>query len=133
MPLITHNAPLWLLVSRVEEFREQPSKALEAHEKAWRATVASSVQGAFQMGEEKKWLDVVKATERLVLDGYSKYGPMDKEGQDGGGEELVAKDWRFKSRSAVRGIMGKGKGFWEDSEGWNRLKELQVQVGSAGA
>lgn len=133
VPLITHNAPLWLLVSRVEEFREQPSKALEAHEKAWRATVASSVQGAFQMGEEKKWLDVVKATERLVLDGYSKYGPMDKEGQDGGGEELVAKDWRFKSRSAVRGIMGKGKGFWEDSEGWNRLKELQVQVGSAGA
>lgn len=134
VPLITHSAPLWLLVSRVEQFREQPSKALEAHEKAWRATVASSVQGAFQMGEERKWLDVVRATERLVLDGYSKYGPMDKEGQDGDGDaELVAKDWRFKSRSAVRGIMGKGKGFWEDSEGWDRLKELQVQVGSAGA
>lgn len=133
VPLITHSAPLWLLVSRVEQFREQPSKALEAHEKAWRATVASSAQGAFQMGEEKKWLDVVKATERLVLDGYSKYGPMDKEGQDGDGEELVAKDWRFKSRSAIRGIMGKGKEFWEDSEGWDRLKELQVQVGSAGA
>jgi hypothetical protein len=27
--------------------------------------------------------------------------------------ELVAKDWRFKSRSAVRGIMGKGKEFWD--------------------
>lgn len=134
VPLITHSAPLWLLVSRVEQFREQPSKALEAHEKAWRATVSSSVQGAFQMGEEKKWLDVVRATERLVLDGYSKYGPMDKEGQDGDGDaELVAKDWRFKSRSAVRGIMGKGKEFWEDSVGWDRLKELQVQVGSAGA
>lgn len=131
VPLITHSAPLWLLVSRVEHFRNQPSKALEAQEKSWRATIASSAQGAFQMGDEKRWLAVVRATERLVRDGYAKYGPMDREGQDvsaDGEAELVAKDWRFKSRSAVRGIMGKGKDFWEDSEGWNRLKELQSQV-----
>lgn len=131
VPLITHSAPLWLLVSRVEHFRNQPSKALEAQEKSWRATVASSAQGAFQMGDEKRWLAVVRATERLVRDGYAKYGPMDREGQDvsaDGEAELVAKDWRFKSRSAVRGIMGKGKDFWEDSEGWSRLKELQSQV-----
>lgn len=133
VPLITHSASLWLLVARVEQFRNQPSKALEAQEKAWRATVASSAQGAFQMGDEKKWLDVVRATERVVRDGYAKYGPMDKEGQSGedGEAEMVAKDWRFKSRSAVRGIMGKGKDFWEDSEGWDRLKELQSEVGSA--
>jgi len=85
------------------------------------------------MGDEKKWLDVVKATERLVREGYAKYGPMDKEGQaenEDGESEMVAKDWRFKSRSAVRGILGKGKDFWEDSEGWSRLKELQSEVGT---
>ncbi|PLB46092.1 tetratricopeptide repeat domain protein [Aspergillus steynii IBT 23096] len=132
VPLITHSAPLWLLVSRVEQFREQPSKAFEAHEKAWRATVASSTQGAFQMGDEKKWMDVVRATEKLVRNGYAKYGPMDKEGQGDVEEpEQVAKDWRFKSRSAVRGILGKGKDFWEDTEGWTRLKELQSEVGSS--
>ncbi|THC92952.1 hypothetical protein EYZ11_007570 [Aspergillus tanneri] len=131
VPLITHSAPLWLLVARVEEFREQPLKAFEAHEKAWRATVASCTQGAFQMGDEKKWMEVVRSTERLVRNGYAKYGPMDKEGQHNVDEpELVAKDWRFKARSAVRGILGKGKEFWEDSEGWNRLKELQSEVGS---
>lgn len=133
VPLITHSPSLWLLVARVEYFRNQPSKAFEAHEKAWRATVASSAQGAFQMGDEKKWLDVVKATERLVREGYAKYGPMDKEGQvenEDGESEMVAKDWRFKSRSAVRGILGKGKDFWEDSEGWSRLKELQSEVGT---
>lgn len=133
VPLITHSAPLWLLVSRVEHFRDQPSKALDAQEKSWRATVASSAQGAFQMGDEKKWLDVVRATERVIRYGYAKYGPMDKEGQQGvadGEAELVAKDWRFKSRSAVRGIMGKGKDFWEDTDGWTRLKELQIEVGS---
>ncbi|KAF7595259.1 hypothetical protein BBP40_006759 [Aspergillus hancockii] len=129
VPLITHSAPLWLIVARVEQFRGQPSKAFEAHEKAWRATVASSTQGAFQMGDEKKWMEVVRATEKLVQDGYAKYGPMDKEGQtDAGGEaELVAQDWRFKARSAVRGILGKGKDLWEDSEGWTRLKELQSE------
>ncbi|RAK75011.1 tetratricopeptide repeat protein [Aspergillus fijiensis CBS 313.89] len=134
VPLITHSAPMWLLVASVEAWRDQPSKAFEAHEKAWRATVASSTQGAFQMGDEKKWLEVVRATERLVRDGYARYGPMDKEGQEGAAEgeaELVAKDWRFKARSAVRGILGKGKEFWEDSEGWERLKALQSEVGSA--
>ena len=136
VPLITHSAPLWLLVSRVELFRKQPSKAFEAHEKAWRAVVAFSAQGAFQMGDEQRWNDVVRATEKLVRDGYAKIGPMEKEkenenegeGDDGNGEELVAKDWRFKSRSAIRGIMGKGRDFWEDTEGWKRLKLLQSEV-----
>ncbi|KAL2847436.1 hypothetical protein BJY01DRAFT_165440 [Aspergillus pseudoustus] len=132
IPLITHSAPLWLLIATVERFRERPTKALEAHEKAWRATVASSTQGAFQMGDEKKWMEIVSATERLVRNGYAKYGPMDREDSVAGeGEEpeLVAKDWRFKARSAVRGIMGKGKEFWEDTEGWERLKALQGEVG----
>lgn len=131
VPLITHSASLWLLVARVELWRERPSKAFEAHEKAWRAAVASSTQGAFQMGDEKQWMMVVRATEKLIRDGYARIGPMDREGQDVGDDreaELVAKDWRFKARSAVRGIMGKGKEFWEDSEGWSRLKELQSEV-----
>lgn len=132
VPLITHSAALWLVVSRVEMFRQRPARALEATEKAWRATVAASAQGAFQMGDEKPWLDVVRATEKLVREGYARYGPMDREGQkveEGEAElEMVARDWRFKARSAVRGILGKGKDFWEDSEGWMRLKELQSEV-----
>ncbi|KAJ5947328.1 hypothetical protein N7466_000343 [Penicillium verhagenii] len=131
VPLITHSSTLWLIVSRVEMFRSRPSRAMEAHEKAWRATVASCAQGAFQMGDEKPWLQVVRATEKLVHDGYAKYGPMDREDQNLEGDaepEMVASDWRFKARSAVRGILGKGKDFWEDSEGWTRLKELQSEV-----
>ncbi|PGH23962.1 hypothetical protein AJ80_02024 [Polytolypa hystricis UAMH7299] len=131
IPLITHSSALWLLVSRVEKWRGRPSRALAAHEKAWRATVASCTQAAFQMGDKKKWNDVVLATERLVREGYATLGPMDREreeGQEGEQEEeLVAKDWRFKSRSAIRGILGKGKEFWEDTEEWKRLKELSAE------
>lgn len=134
VPLITHSAPLWLLVAEVEIWRGRPSRALLAHEKAWRTTVASCTQGAFQMGTEKKWMEVVAATETLVRRGYAVYGGMDKEKDDGSknetadGVELVAKDWRFKARSAVRGILGKGREFWEDSEGWLRLKALAEEV-----
>ncbi|KAH8705943.1 TPR domain protein [Talaromyces proteolyticus] len=128
VPLITHSAPLWLLVSKVELFRNQPSKALAAQEKAWRATVSTCTQPAFQMGDEKKWKEIVKATERLVRDGYARMGGMAKEGQGEDGEELVAADWRFKSRSAVRGILGKGKEFFEGTDGWMQLKELQEEI-----
>lgn len=136
VPLITQSAPLWIIVARVELFRHRPSKAFAAHEKAWRATVSSCTQGAFQMGDEKRWMQIVKATERLVRDGYAKIGGMTKEKEEGEGnaksgvveeEELVAPDWRFKAKSAVRSVMGKGKD-WEDSDGWMRLKELQSEV-----
>ncbi|KAG0156181.1 hypothetical protein PDIDSM_3358 [Penicillium digitatum] len=131
IPLITHSSVLWHIVARVEVFRGRPSKAFEAYEKAWRATIAANAQGAFQMGDEKPWLEIVRATEKLVRDGYAKFGPMDREDQKVGGDqetELVAKDWRFKARSAVRGIMGKGKDFWDGTEGWDRLKQLQSEV-----
>ncbi|RAO66711.1 uncharacterized protein BHQ10_002723 [Talaromyces amestolkiae] len=135
VPLITHSAPLWLLVAKIELWRHRPSKAFAAHEKAWRATVSTCTQGAFQMGDEKRWNQIVKATERLVRDGYAKIGGMTKEradgsipeGEEGGEEELVAKDWRFKSKSAVRGILGKGKD-WEGTEGYTQLKELLTEV-----
>ncbi|KAJ5164879.1 Glycoside hydrolase superfamily [Penicillium coprophilum] len=131
VPLITHSSVLWQIVARVEVFRNRPSKAFECHEKAWRATIATNAQGAFQMGDEKPWLEIVRATEKLVRDGYAKFGPMDREDQKVEGDEeaqLVAKDWRFKARSAVRGILGKGKDFWDGTEGWDRLKQLQSEV-----
>ncbi|KAF3482669.1 TPR domain-containing protein [Arthroderma uncinatum] len=133
IPLITHSPELWLLVAEIEKWRGRPSKALAAHEKAWRAAISSCSQGAYQMGEESKWNEIVTATETLVRKGYAVYGGMDKEiedsseqGEEGG--ELVAKDWRFKSRSAVRGILGKGKQFWDGNEGWVRLDDLLREV-----
>jgi hypothetical protein len=43
----------------------------------------------------------------------------------GAGEELVAKDWKFKARSAVRGIMRKGEECWGETGGYARLQEAQ--------
>ncbi|KAK2745658.1 hypothetical protein FQN57_003554 [Myotisia sp. PD_48] len=132
VPLITHSSELWLLVAEVERWRGRPSKALAAHEKAWRTTVASCTSAAFELGDKGNWMKIVSATETLIRNGYAVYGGMDLEKDENNpaatGRELVAKDWRFKSRSAVRGIMGKGKPYWDETEGWVRLDVLLKEV-----
>ncbi|OCL03229.1 TPR-like protein [Glonium stellatum] len=119
VPLITASARLWRTVAKLALYRHRPSSALEAHEKAWRAVVS---QPGWEYGTEKQWDGVVDATIDLA-DAYESLGSMERmEGLGAGAGELVAKDWRFKARSAVRGIMGRGKENWEGTDAWERLK-----------
>lgn len=120
VPLITGRSELWHLMSRVYLWRGKPSKALEAEEKAWRAV---SQKPGWESGREEEWDGVVGETERLV-GAYRELGQMEKEGMASGSGEVVERQWRFKARSAVRGIMGRGKGIWEGTKGWERLQEL---------
>ncbi|KAB8337279.1 hypothetical protein FH972_021580 [Carpinus fangiana] len=118
VPLITASPRLWGCVAKLALWRQRPGSALEAHEKAWRAVMA---QPGWEATTEERWNAVVEATVELV-DAYESLGQMEKtEGLAAGSGELVAKDWRFKARSAARSTMGKGKEVWEDSEGWGRL------------
>ncbi|KAK4541655.1 hypothetical protein LTR36_007799 [Oleoguttula mirabilis] len=118
VPLITGSADLWQLVGRLAIWRNKPSSALEAEEKAWRAVTS---QPGWETENEQRWNSVVEATVRLC-DSYESLGPKQRTEGMGAGEP-VAKDWNFKARSAVRGIMGKAKSTWEDTEGWERLQE----------
>ncbi|KAI7267636.1 TPR-like protein [Hortaea werneckii] len=117
-PLITGSAELWQLVSKLALWRNKPSSALDAEEKSWRAVTA---QPGWETENEKLWNLVVDATVRLC-EAYESFGPMERtEGLASG--EPVAKDWKFKARSALRGILGKAKGTWEGTDGWERLQE----------
>lgn len=119
VPLITASARLWGSVAKLALWRGRPGSALEAHEKAWRAL---TTQPEWEASTEARWNAVVDATVELA-DAYESLGQMGKtEGLAAGSGELVAKDWKFKARSAVKSIMGKGKEMWEDSEGWGRLQ-----------
>ncbi|KAH0605214.1 uncharacterized protein H6S33_005196 [Morchella sextelata] len=117
-PLITHQERLWRIVGKVALWRGRPRDALEAEEKAWRAVQA---RPGVTDSTEKAWDGLVDATVELV-GAYESLGGMERTEGLGAGEP-VAKDWRFKARSAVRGVMGRGKESWEDSAGWERLKE----------
>ncbi|KAI7003478.1 TPR-like protein [Hortaea werneckii] len=118
IPLITGSAELWQLVSKLALWRNKPSSALDAEEKSWRAVTA---QPGWETENEKLWNLVVDATVRLC-EAYESFGPMERtEGLASG--EPVAKDWKFKARSALRGILGKAKGTWEGTDGWEMLQE----------
>lgn len=119
-PLITFSPALWSTLATFYMHTNRPSSALECHEKAWRAVTS---QPNWENKTEKEWEAVVQQTIDLV-DAYETLGPRDRtEGLAGGEGELVAKDWKFKARSAARSVLGKGKDMWEDSAGWDRLKE----------
>lgn len=126
IPLITSSAELWQLVAKLALWRRKPGTALDAEEKAWRTV--TNQPGWESQGNEKAWDAVVEATVRLC-DAYESLGPQERtEGMAAGSGEVVMKDWKFKARSAVRGIMGRGKECWEGTEGWERLKGAMEEL-----
>jgi tetratricopeptide (TPR) repeat protein len=117
-PLITVSPKLWTILATLYIHTNRPSSALECHEKAWRALTS---QPNWENSTEASWNAVVDQTIDLV-DTYESLGSRERtEGLAAGSGELVAKDWKFKARSAVRSVMGKGKENWEDGAGWERL------------
>ena len=118
IPLITSSRRLWQIVAKLTLWRKKPGSSLEAQEKAWRVVTS---QPNWEFGTEEQWDEVVDATVELC-DAYESLGPKERTKGLGAGQEVVAKDWKFKARSAVRGIMGKGKSSWEGSKAWGRLK-----------
>lgn len=121
VPLITASADLWRLMGQLALWRKKPSSALEAEEKAWRAVTA---QPGWEYESEERWEAVVEATVRLC-DSYESLGPQERtEGLAAGAGEVVAKDWKFKARSAVRGVMSKGRDSWDGTKGWEKLEEV---------
>lgn len=127
-PLITTSRRLHLLLATLHTHLHHPSAALQAYEKAWRCTLNTPRwETDNDMG---KWKQVVDATVELV-DAYERFGEQRKEGC-GDGEEVVEKGWRFKARSAVRGVLGRGREAWEGSEGFERLRERMEGLGKGG-
>ena len=128
IPLITSSRRLWLVTAKLSLYLQRPSATLSAYEKAWRVTLN---QPGWQSGTEEAqnaWKEVVDSTIDLS-DGYESLGERTREAGMGVGE-LVAKDWRFKARSAVRSVLARAKEGWEGDNGYEtlsaRLQELKT-------
>ncbi|KAI4162224.1 MAG: hypothetical protein LQ342_004090 [Letrouitia transgressa] len=120
-PLITSSRRLWQVSAKLHLYLQQPRAALAAYEKAWRVTVN---RREWEEGDRVVWEEVLEATVELI-DAYENLGEREeeREGDREGERQLVAKDWRFKARSAIRGIVGRGKEVWSESEGIERLED----------
>ncbi|TAQ91561.1 hypothetical protein B7494_g87 [Chlorociboria aeruginascens] len=108
IPLITTRFMLWSLISKLAIWRRDFGAALEYAEKGWRGCMSGEVW----LESKERWEEVVGMTEDLVS-AYENFG----------GER-----WRTKARSAVRGVMGKGRDTWEGSKGWETLEGLVEEL-----
>lgn len=119
-PLITNIPRLWKIVARVELWRGRPWATLDCYEKGFRIyTHMPEVES-----DEKVWKDAVEFCCDLV-DAYINLGIQ--EGRHGDGS-LVCSNWKFKSRSAIRVLVGKGKKWWEGTPGLERLQQVYVTL-----
>ncbi|ORY77695.1 hypothetical protein BCR37DRAFT_382584 [Protomyces lactucae-debilis] len=118
-PLITYDPRLWRLLGKLQIWRGKFAEALEANEKAYRCLAGKMVETEYKVFEE-----VVDAADELV-DAYRNLGP--REGRMGG---EVARDWKFKARSVVRTLKGRGKNF-EGSAAYEKLENILEDLKSA--
>ncbi len=122
-PLITSSRRLWLLTAKLSLHLNHPSAALSSFEKAWRVTLNQPgwESGGSIQATKNSWKEVWESTIDLV-DAYESLGERTRESGMGAGE-LVAKDWKFKARSAVRSVLARAKEGWEGDEGFESLQE----------
>lgn len=118
--VLTTSARCWRIIARVELWRGRPWAALECHERAYRALS----QRAELEYQESAWNEAVDACSDLI----GAYESLGERPGKHGADDLVCKDWKYKSRTTVRSLMSKGKAMWEDSEGWNRLQDLKEDL-----
>lgn len=125
-PLITSSRRLWLITAKLSLHLQRPSATLSAYEKAWRVTLNQPGWDSGTQDTKNAWLQVVDSTTDL-LDGYESLGERIREGGMGAGE-LVAKDWRFKARSAVRSVLARAKQGWEGDDGYETLSGRLMEL-----
>lgn len=120
-PLITSSRRLWLLTAKLSLHLNHPFATLAAYEKAWRVTLNKPGWESGTKESEARWKEVSDATVELV-DAYESLGERKREAGMSEGE-LVYKEWKFKARSAVRGVLGRAKEGWDGSKGYELLEE----------
>lgn len=128
-PLITGSRRLWLLTAKLSIHLQHPLAALTSYEKAWRSQLNKpGWDTGLDTGSKNLWHEVADATIDL-LDAYESLGEKEREAGMGQGE-LVAKDWKFKARSAVRSVLSRAKDAWEDDGQYEvlqqRLRDLKA-------
>jgi tetratricopeptide (TPR) repeat protein len=119
--LITSDARLWKLVAKVHIWQRHPWAALEDYEKGFRIYTRTPL---VESSDQQVWNEAVDFCSDLI-DAYTNFGPMEGKYHDG---TVVCKDWKFKARSCVRLLMGRGKNYWEDSKGWEKLVSMKEDL-----
>ncbi|KAG4300744.1 hypothetical protein PCK1_002821 [Pneumocystis canis] len=112
-PLITSNPLLWKIVAKINIWRDNPSNALDAYIKSYQIWIS---KGNIDTNKDV-WIGAVESAMELV-DAYKKFGSL----KDHTGN-LIAPDWKFKARSVLQSLKGKGQICWSESEEFDEINK----------
>ncbi|QSL64412.1 hypothetical protein MERGE_001713 [Pneumocystis wakefieldiae] len=112
-PLITSKPELWSLVAKINIWRKNPSNVLEAYIKSYNIWTSKANINT----NRDVWIGTVKSAMELV-DAYEIFGSM----KDHMGN-LIVPDWKFKAKSILCTLKGKGQMYWSESEEFNKIIE----------
>ncbi|KTW29043.1 tetratricopeptide repeat-containing protein EMW1 [Pneumocystis jirovecii RU7] len=105
-PLITSNPLLWKFVAKINIWRNKPLDALEAYIKSYHIWISKSDINT----NKDVWTGTVESAVELI-DTYKNFGLI-KDHTD----NLIISDWKFKAKSILRTLKGKGQMFWTESK-----------------
>ncbi|ORZ37594.1 hypothetical protein BCR44DRAFT_1498039 [Catenaria anguillulae PL171] len=118
---------VWLAAANFEMLRGYPRAAIEAHVRAFRAIARDTYE------EEAQVKAAVEAA-KVLIEAYQDLGDRTAEepAQQGGHEQEVAcKDWAYQSKLVVRGLMGRIKRDFEDTDSYEVLSGMLEAVKEA--
>ncbi|EPX72948.1 TTC27 family TPR repeat protein [Schizosaccharomyces octosporus yFS286] len=118
IPLITNDTRLWKIIARYNLWKRKYAESLDATIKSYRILISSPNITT----DEATWNRTVADALELV-EAYENLG--EKPGRMGG---VVAKDWKFKSRSILRSLLGTGKDSWSETESYQKILETLKEL-----
>ncbi|KAG0014188.1 hypothetical protein BGZ80_010589 [Entomortierella chlamydospora] len=121
---ITNDARIWRICGKYYFWKKDYLECLECQLKAYRSVTHNPKIETEQADFEK----AVEATIEMV-DWYRNLGPLcykDKQGQ----EQVVAKDWAYRSKQMIKSLMARTRDSWEDVEAFQKLKDTMEDLKS---
>ncbi|KAF9355748.1 hypothetical protein BGX26_006187 [Mortierella sp. AD094] len=121
---ITNDPRIWRICGKYYFWKKDYIECLECQLKAYRSVIHNPKIETEQADFEK----AVEATIEMV-DWYRNLGPLgykDEQGQ----EQLVAKDWAYRSKQMIKSLMARTRDSWEDAEAFQKLKDTMEDLKS---
>ncbi|KAF9274765.1 hypothetical protein BGZ68_000377 [Mortierella alpina] len=121
---ITSDPRIWRICGKFYFWQKNFAECLECQLKAYRSVIHNPKIETEQAEFEK----AVEAAVEMV-DWYRNLGPLtykDEQGQ----EQLVAKDWSYRSKQMIKSLMARTRDAWEDLPAFEKLKDTMEELKS---
>ncbi|KAI8149613.1 hypothetical protein BJV82DRAFT_127817 [Fennellomyces sp. T-0311] len=109
---ITNSPEIWRIVAKFYIWQQRYTDALEASVKGYRAVMHDA-----RIETDQQVFDRVATLAMETVDMYETMGDKEQDGKP------VCADWKYQSRLILKGLMGRVREVFEDTDTYERLKD----------